>query len=162
MALVTRRTAARTIAGALVAPFAFGVPAFVRAQDKPTIRIATIPTEIAAAVYYARELGYFAKAGYEVEISPISNGAAVSAAVLSGAIDMGFSNPVSLEIAHDRGLPLTIVAGAGVHDAKSPTNGIMTVAQTSAYHSAKDLAGRTIAVSGHREYHRALRAFMAR
>jgi NitT/TauT family transport system substrate-binding protein len=148
MADMTRRGAARTILGALAAPLVLGAPAIVRAQDKPTIRIATIPTEIAAAVYYARELGYFAKAGYDVQISPISNGAAVSSAVLAGAIDFGFSNPVSLEIAHDRALPLTIVAGAGLHDAKAPTNGIMTVAQSSPFRTAKDLAGKTIAVSG--------------
>ena len=120
----------------------------MRAQEKPVIRIGTIPTEIAAAVYYARELGYFAKAGFDVTIAPITNGAAVSAAVLSGALDIGFSNPVSLTIAHDRGLPIAILAGAGVHDAKAPTNGIMTVAAASAIKSAKDLAGKTIAVSG--------------
>lgn len=148
MAFVTRRSAARTILGALAAPLALSVPARLRAQDRPVIRIGTIPTEIAAAVYYARELGYFAKAGFDVTIAPITNGAAVSAAVLSGALDIGFSNPVSLNIAHDRGLPITILAGAGVHDAKLPTNGIMTVAASSPIKNAKDLAGKTIAVSG--------------
>jgi NitT/TauT family transport system substrate-binding protein len=148
MDVVSRRSAARTIAGALAAPLVLAVPARARAQDRPAIRIGTIPTEIAAAVYYARDLGYFAKAGYDVSITPIVNGAAVSAAVLSGAIDVGFSNPVSLIIAHDRGLPVEIIAGAGVHDAKAPTNGIMTVAAASASRSAKDLAGKTIAVSG--------------
>jgi NitT/TauT family transport system substrate-binding protein len=148
MAPVTRRSAARTIIGALAAPLAAGFPAIVRAQDKPEIRIGTIPTEIAAAVYYARELGYFEKAGYTVTITPISNGAAVSSAILAGAIDVGFSNPVSLNIAHDHGLPLTILAGAGLHDAKAPTNGIMTVTTTSPLHTAKDFAGKTIAVSG--------------
>ncbi len=145
---ISRRTAARRMLGALALPFAAGVPLRAAAQDRPVIRIGTIPTEIAAAVYYARDLGYFAKAGYDVAITPIVNGAAVSSAVLAGAIDVGFSNPVSLIIAHDRGLPVDIIAGAGVHDAKAPTNGIMTVAASSAIHSAKDLAGKTIAVSG--------------
>jgi NitT/TauT family transport system substrate-binding protein len=148
MDTISRRTATRTIAGALAAPFVLAFPARARAQEKPSIRIGTIPTEIAAAVYYARELGYFAKAGYDVTITPISNGAAVSSAILAGALDVGFSNPVSLNIAHDRGLPVTILAGAGLHDAKAPTNGIMTVAASSPFHSAKDLSGKTIAVSG--------------
>jgi NitT/TauT family transport system substrate-binding protein len=145
---ISRRNAARIMLGALVVPFAAAVPLRSAAQARPTIRIGTIPTEIAAAVYYARDLGYFSKAGYDVTIAPISNGAAVSAAVLSGAIDVGFSNPVSLIIAHERGLPVTIIAGAGLHDAKLPTNGIMTVAAASSIRSAKDLAGKTIAVSG--------------
>ena len=145
---ISRRNAARIILGALAVPLAAGVPHRSAAQERPTIRIGTIPTEIAAAVYYARDLGYFAKAGYDVTITPIVNGAAVSSAVLSGAIDVGFSNPVSLIIAHERGLPVDIIAGAGLHDAKAPTNGIMTVAASSSIYSAKDLAGKTIAVSG--------------
>jgi NitT/TauT family transport system substrate-binding protein len=148
MGSVSRRDAARTMLGALMLPLAASLPLRAGAQDRPAIRIGTIPTEIAAAVYYARDLGYFAKAGYDVTITPIVNGAAVSSAVLSGALDVGFSNPVSLIIAHDRALPVDIIAGAGLHDAKTPTNGIMTVAAPSSIHSAKDLAGKTIAVSG--------------
>ncbi len=121
MTTVSRRTAARTIAGAIAAPFILAFPARIRAQEKPTIRIGTIPTEIAAAVYYARELGYFTKAGYEVVITPISNGAAVSSAVLAGAIDVGFSNPVSLNIAHDRGLPIHL-DGARIFNAATALN----------------------------------------
>jgi NitT/TauT family transport system substrate-binding protein len=148
MTTMSRRTAARSILGAIAAPLAIALPRRVRAQERPTIRIGTIPTEIAAAVYYARELGYFTKAGYDVTITPIANGAAVSSALLAGAIDVGFSNPVSLIIAHDHAFPVTNIAGAGLHDSKAPTNGIMTVAETSPIRSAKELVGKTIAVSG--------------
>jgi NitT/TauT family transport system substrate-binding protein len=117
-------------------------------QAKYTLRIGTIPTEIAAAVYYAKDLGYFSRAGIDATISPLSNGAAVSSAVVSGAVDVGFSNPISLELAHDKGLPITVLAGAGMHDEKIPTDGLLSVLATSSIREAKDLNGKTIAVSG--------------
>ena len=52
------------------------------AQQAPLLklRVATIPSDIGAEVYYAKDMGFFAKAGLDVEITPITNGAAISSA----------------------------------------------------------------------------------
>ena len=76
------------------------------------------------------------------------NGGAISAAVVSGAADIGSSNPVSLEIGFDKGLPVTIIGGAAFQDSKKPTNGLLAVLASGPIHSAKDLNGKTIAISG--------------
>ncbi len=124
------------------------LPAPVVAQQKLQVRIATAAVETAAAVFYAQDLGYFDRAGLDVSISHMDNGAAISAAVLSNAVDIGFANPTSLELAHTKDLPLTVIAGAGLHDAARPTNGLLVVTRASSLHTAKDFAGKTVAVPG--------------
>src|SRR5271169_5689069 len=69
---------------------AAAAPAALHAQTLEPLRIALVAVENAAQAYYARELGYFAKAGFDVELQPINNGGAIASAVVSGAADIGF------------------------------------------------------------------------
>lgn len=122
-----------------------------RAQSRPALQplhLIVLPFEVAAAAYYAQDLHLFTRAGLDVTIQSLLNGGAISAAVISGAADIGSSNPISLEVAHEKGLPVSIIAGAAFQDSKTPTNGLLAVAADSPYHTAKDLNGKTIAVSG--------------
>jgi NitT/TauT family transport system substrate-binding protein len=136
------------IAGVLASVACGVAPRLVRAQAMPvTLRIAVIPSEIAAGAYYANDLGYFKSAGVDAQISSLQNGSAITAAVLSGAIDVGFSNTLSLIVAHDKGLPVTALLGTDVHRASDATNGILAVLRTSPVHAAKDLTGKTVGVS---------------
>ena len=86
------RAAALSLAlGACLAP----LPA--RAQStRTTLRIGLIPTDVAAQPYYARELGLFEKAGFDLELTPLTNGASIMSAVAGGSLDIGFSNSVAL------------------------------------------------------------------
>ncbi len=107
-----------TLAIECTVAFATAPPA--NAQTLQTLRIALIPGDIAAEAYYAKDLDMFKKAGFDVEFTPITSGAAISAAVVSGAVDVGFANVVSLSIAHDHGVPFTLLAPANLH---VPTQG---------------------------------------
>jgi NitT/TauT family transport system substrate-binding protein len=102
--------------------------------------------ETAATAYYAQELGYFTKAGLDVSITTVSNGAAGAAAVAAGAIDIGFSNPLSIAQGFSRGLPFTVIAPAAVAVRGSQTNGYVIAAKNSPIRSGKDCAGKTLAV----------------
>jgi NitT/TauT family transport system substrate-binding protein len=133
-------------ASALAASVGFAAPAF--AQTPQTLRIALIPGDISAEADYAKDLGFFKKAGYEVEFTPITSGAAISAAVASGAVDIGFANVVSLSIAHDHGLPFTLLAPANLHVPTQVTAGILTVLKNGPIKSGKDLNGKVVAVNG--------------
>jgi NitT/TauT family transport system substrate-binding protein len=121
------------------------------AQSRGKMRIGFIPGDSGAQAYFARELGLFEKAGYELELSPISNGAAITAAVLSGALDFGQTNVVALAGAHERGLPVSLVCATNYYNPKEATTGIVSVLQDSPVRNAKDLEGKTVAVSGLRE-----------
>lgn len=135
---------------ALGAAGAFAVPAFrpAGAQELAPLNIASIPSDIAGSAYYAAENGYFKKAGLNAAFLGIANGAAITAAVLGGSADVGYSNVISLLLAHARGLPITILFPANLHAHEAPTAGLLSVKKTSPIATAKDLNGKTVAVSG--------------
>jgi NitT/TauT family transport system substrate-binding protein len=133
--------------------FAFAATAFAAlgtrgaAQSRPVIRVATLPSEAAAEVFYAQDLGFFANAGIDVDIQVMQNGAAVAAAVASNAVDIGWSTPISLAIAHQKGIPFLTVAPAVLYTAAAPFSA-MFVAQGSPIRTASDLSGKVFGANG--------------
>ena len=115
------------------------------AQGTP-LRVGATANDTYAEAYYAQDMSFFTKAGLAVEITTFTNGAAVSAAVASGALDIGISNPVQLANAVSHGIPFVFIAGAGQYNTAAPTT-VLCVAKDSPIKSAKDFAGQTIAVS---------------
>ncbi len=116
------------------------------AQELHPLKIVLFTGETAATAYYAQELGYFTRAGLDVSITTVTNGAAGAAAVAAGAIDIGFSNPLSVAQGHSRGLPFTVIAPAALSIRGSQTNGYVIVAKNSPLRSGKDVAGKNFAV----------------
>jgi NitT/TauT family transport system substrate-binding protein len=117
------------------------------AQQLATLRIATTPTDIGSQVFYAEDRGFFKDAGLDAQVQVISNGAAITSAVIGGAVDVAQSNVVSLAAAHLAGLDVVIVAPAGQYASNVPTTALV-VAKNSPIRSAKDLDGKTIAGNG--------------
>ncbi|HXF35200.1 MAG TPA: ABC transporter substrate-binding protein [Candidatus Acidoferrales bacterium] len=134
-----RRTFAQSLA-----LLALPVPA--RAQPGPTIRIAEIAIDLYAEAYYAQELGLFKKAGFTADISTFANGGTASTAVAGGAADLGVSNPVAIASAVTHGVPLTVLAGAGLYSTNAASTALC-VAKSSPLRTAKDVEGKTIALS---------------
>ena len=130
---------------ALTAVAVTGAPAF--AQTPAKVRIQTNPIDSGAEVYYAHDLGLFAKAGIDAEIQPGKNGAAIAAAVAGGAEDVGYADVGSLAKAHTRGIDFAIVAPAAMWVSSAPVNALM-VAKNSPITTARDLDGKTVAVPG--------------
>jgi NitT/TauT family transport system substrate-binding protein len=124
---------------------AAALPSVARAAD--TLRIATIPLDAGAEVYYAADLNYFRDANIDVQIEPIASGAAISSAVASGAIDIGFANLISIAAAYKKNIPFTLLAPGSLYTATIPTSVLMVPANSPAK-SAKDLNGKTFAVNG--------------
>jgi ABC-type nitrate/sulfonate/bicarbonate transport system substrate-binding protein len=123
-----------------------GLPLASPAQEA-TVKIATIPIDTGAEAFYALDQGFYKKAGLDVSIARISNGPAITAAVVSGAVDIGFSNLVSLAIAFKRGVPITLIAPAGMYSSKAPTS-TCQVALNSPIKTAKDMNGKIFATNG--------------
>jgi NitT/TauT family transport system substrate-binding protein len=130
----------------LAAAAAAALPSRALAQTLTPIRISLFPGETSAQVYYAQELGFFAKNGLEATVTEVRNGAASAAAVAGGSMDIGFSNPLSLAQGHERGVGFTIVAPAAESRAGKGTNAILVVGKTSPIRTGKDLDGKTIAI----------------
>jgi NitT/TauT family transport system substrate-binding protein len=129
----------------IVAVLALSGP--VHAQEAPaqTLRVGTTQIDLYAEAFYAEELGFFKKENLDVTVMTLSNAGHVAPAVLGGSIDIGVGDPVQVATAFTRGIPLTIVAGAGMYSTDSATTALC-VAKDSPLRTVKDLAGKTIAV----------------
>jgi NitT/TauT family transport system substrate-binding protein len=112
-----------------------------------TIHVGALPSEVAGELFYGVDMGFFKKAGLDVDIQYFNNGGAIAAAVASGALDLGLSDLMSVINAHSRGLPFVYAAPGLLTTLKAPTFGIL-VPPNSTIHDAKDLNGKSMAVSG--------------
>jgi NitT/TauT family transport system substrate-binding protein len=140
--MIDRRT---LLAGLGAGVTAAALPSAARAAD--TLKIATIPLDAGAEVYYAVDMGYFRDAGIDAQVEPISSGAAISSAVASGAVDIGFANLISIAAAYKKNIPFTLLAPGSLYTATIPTS-VLMVPINSPVKTAKDLNGKTFAVNG--------------
>lgn len=117
-----------------------------RAQSGDTVRFGVVGVEEGALPFYAREKGLFKAAGLNVELSVMPNGGSVTQGVLAGALDVGVTNSGSMSSAFIRGLPLQMLACGAIYAPRSPISHLV-VGKNSGITSAKDLSGKTFAVS---------------
>jgi NitT/TauT family transport system substrate-binding protein len=125
-----------------------GRPGAASAQTLGSIAIAAIPSDISGSAYYADANGFFKRAGLTASFGEFTSGPAIAAAVIGGAADVGYSNVISLAIAHSKGLPVTILVPANLHVSSAPTAGLLAVKTDSPIKTAKDFNGKIIAVIG--------------
>lgn len=141
---ITRAHATALLFGSV----AFGAAATrVRAQTSAPVRAGTILLEAAAEVYFAQDMGFFAKAGLDVDIQLFDNGPAIAAASVSNAIDVGYGTVDALAAIHQKNVPLTIIAPSAEYLSPSTQDtSALLVPASSAVQSGKDLTGKTVAV----------------
>lgn len=141
----------RLVAAALVVALVADAP--VSAQSAPDkIRIGTAYSDLGGQVFYAADLGFFRQAGLDAEITRISGGPTIMAAVASGSLDVGWGNAIDATIAHAHGVPITILATATIEDKSDPGTGLLVSAEAGPIRSAKDLNNKTIAVLSVRNF----------
>lgn len=101
-----------------------------------------------APLYLGDEQGFFEERGIELTMESGQGGAAIVPGVMSGQFQFGFSNVTSLMLARDQGLPLKIVApGNSSTGVDGEDFSAVVVTDDSPIQSAKDLAGKTVAVN---------------
>jgi NitT/TauT family transport system substrate-binding protein len=115
------------------------------AQAPIPIRVIGGIGEATAEATYALEGGFFAQAGLAAQITNLTNGGAMTAAVVSGAADVGVTNVGSMAAAHSRGVPVYLIAPSAVATDRLTT--AILVGKDSPIRTARDFAGKTIAVS---------------
>jgi NitT/TauT family transport system substrate-binding protein len=124
--------------------------ASVQGADEPgltTIRIVDAGQDVDAEAFYAQDLGIFKKYGINADITLLrkGGGAAAVAAVTGGAADVGEGDIVSASNAHQRGIPIVLLAPSAIFRATAPTTEVI-VAKDSPIKSGKDLEGKAIAL----------------
>ncbi len=141
-----RRSQILGLAGSALA--ARALPAL--AQETPAIRLGLVGVEEGAAADYALQRGFYQQAGLNVELTRFPNGATVAQGVVAGALDVGVTNSGSMSLAHERGLPVDLLACLALYTPGSPLSHFV-VAKKSEIRSAKDLSGKTVAISALRD-----------
>lgn len=118
----------------------------VRAQSAAPVHIVAGVTEASVDVYYALDMGFFRRAGLDVDFEQVRSGQVEAAAVAAGKADIADSNVISLAQAIARNVPFVAIAPEQEYDTRYPAVEL-TVLPNSPYHAAKDLNGTTVSVS---------------
>ena len=146
----------RSEALALVSVALLQFPNVVRAQlARPKLRVGGNYGESLAEGIYAIEGGFFARAGIDAEMVIVPNGGAMTAAIVSGAIDIGPSNIASIAAAHGHGLELNLFAPSTVVSSSAPATTAVVVLKDSPLRVPKDFIGKTFALSTLRDLQQA-------
>jgi NitT/TauT family transport system substrate-binding protein len=141
-ALTRARMLAMTSGAAAAA--AFARPAL--AQTGQALRLGILSTESAAGAHYANDMGWFTKAGLDVTITTMGNTPSIVAAVVAGALDIGYTTIDSVSSIHSHGVPLVVIAPATDYiDPITLNTAGLLVRPDSPIRTAKDFKGKTIA-----------------
>lgn len=133
-------------AGGLAVAGAAGLPwGTALAQSKLNVGIMRIGD--LSPFFLAVEKGYFKGANLDVNLASMVGGAAVMPALASGSINIGWSNVISIYQGHLQGFDFRFVANGAIN--KRGTHDVfgLCISPDSAIKSAKDLAGKTVAVN---------------
>lgn len=118
-------------------------------SNKPTtLKVGVIPIADVAPLYVGMKQGFFKQENLTIQPQLAEGGATITAQVVSGDLQIGFSNTTSLIIAASKKLPVQIVA-QGVQGAKSEDDAWDAVLSKkgSPITDPKGLEGKTIAVN---------------
>lgn len=118
----------------------------VRADGPNAIHVLSTAVDIYSGAYYADAEGFFKREGLDAEITTLANGGAVGTAIAGGSGDVGVANLVSVATAIAHGVPLTIVAGAGLYSTQAAPTAVY-VAKSSPLKTGADLEGKTVGVA---------------
>ena len=142
------RARLRSLSFAALAAMALSVlasaaPARAQTAAPVTIRVGAGLDVESAPLIYAQKAGLFQAAGLNVEIVKLNGGgAAIAAAVVSGALEFGKASLVTVIAGHARGVPLALIAPAAAYSSDSPDIPLI-VAASSPIKTARDLSDGT-------------------
>ena len=122
--------------------------AFVSSGASAAPKVTVLYTAVSANIgaYVAKDQGYFAKHGLDLDLTLVNNGSVIIAALTSNTAQIGCPTPTVLLPAVDADIDLVIVNGAELYPTSSRSG---VVARTgSNIKTAKHLAGKKIGVPG--------------
>jgi NitT/TauT family transport system substrate-binding protein len=117
----------------------------VRAQDAPAVRVGVLPIDAASELYYATDMGFFAKAGLNATLQPFPNPNVAIEALVSNLVDVAFVPTTALIGAFSKGLPLVAIAPAGSYDINKGRVAFIMIRDGVAVNGPKDVEGKIIA-----------------
>ena len=120
------------------------VPEAVRAQPRP-VRIASGSNDTYALSYFAKDAGFFERAGIDADVQLFDNAQLSLEVMIGGALDVVVGDAVQVGNAFNGGVPLGFFAPSAIYTSRVPTTYIC-VAKGGSVRSAKDLENGAVAV----------------
>lgn len=137
------KTIARSALFGLVCAFA----ATASAKELTTIRVSTIPIIDTAPLQVAIKKGFFEEVGLKVDTTPTAGGAVGLPALAAGAVQVTFSNSVSIALGAAQGLGFKVIAAGSFTAAEAPDIAGIVAKPNSGIKSGADLEGKRLAVN---------------
>jgi NitT/TauT family transport system substrate-binding protein len=110
-----------------------------------TVRVGAVPADSLSPLLYAMRTGMFEKAGLTLDLQTFGGGDAVTQAMIGGALDIALTSLVSLTQAHQRGIPLFIIAPGGLWIDQNVAG--LLVPADSPLKTARDVNGKVVATA---------------
>lgn len=117
------------------------------AQDLTKLRVSTIPIIDTAPLQVGITKGFFAEEGIEIDTTPTAGGAVGLPALASGAVQITFSNSVSIALGTSQGLGFKVIAAGSFTAAEAPDIAAIVAKPDSGITSGADMSGKKIAVN---------------
>jgi NitT/TauT family transport system substrate-binding protein len=121
----------------------YAAPRALHAQQLTKITMGDTATDPGLAPFAGVKAGIFRRYGIDLDIQPLTSGAAISAAIAGGALQVGGSNLMGVINAHLRGFPFRIIAPMSVYISERAAEGLV-VRKDSPIRTAADLNGKTL------------------
>ena len=121
----------------------FGLAGPAAAQGSKDVKLGLLPIDSSIQAFVAKDKGFFREEGLTVTIAFMAGGAVIAPAVEGGELQIGFSNAVSIILAHMKGFDFQFLAEAGIHLAEAPTLKLL-VRKDSDINAPKDLEGKVV------------------
>jgi NitT/TauT family transport system substrate-binding protein len=118
-----------------------------QAQQQTKVLIGYTAVAEYASAMIAKEEGFFAKRGLDVELVAVQLNSTIPAALVGNSLQLGIPTPSILLQANDGGLELVIIGNVSVSDPTADTNAVL-VRPGSGIKTPKDLIGKKVAVPG--------------
>ena len=116
--------------------------------DKPGhVKIGYIPIGDCLQLYVADGMGYFKEQGISIEKMPMKGGAVIAPAVEAGEIQVGWSNAISIIIAHSKGFDFQFLTSGAISVEDTNRVHSLLVAKDSPIQKVTDLAGKKVAIN---------------
>lgn len=139
--------ALRAAAAAVVATLALAWPD-APAQAQTAVKIGGLRTFPFLAVTHAHKQGYFKREGLDVEVITVNSGPAVVSALMGGSVQVGYSASLPPIFARAANQPVRIFSQFSQETNKPDGSWTWLMAtEKSGVKSAKDLAGKTVAIN---------------
>jgi NitT/TauT family transport system substrate-binding protein len=112
-----------------------------------TLKVGVLPIADVAPLYLGQQKGFFKDEQLTIEPQVMQGGAEVTAAVVSGDVNLGFSATEPLIVAKSKGVPVEIVSQGNQAAATEAEAWDGLMVKDPSIKSPKDLEGKTIAVN---------------